>query len=137
MRAIANKITTKSNASKASTNSFSAKTTIKPTRPKRATTRHKTTRRSTTTTTTPKSPVKCRYRTLRGMNMELNWFPTIDRGQEFIDYGQNVTGLCLQRATCENDATWTVKVEECSDFNVVCENQLTFQGEFPACCIEC
>ncbi|XP_017476664.1 PREDICTED: uncharacterized protein LOC108366715 [Rhagoletis zephyria] len=81
------------------------------------------------------SPQVCGYTALDGHFEFLRYFPGIQEGEDYIDYGNNKDGVCYQRAVCLE--TYETKVESCNDYQVDCNNRQTFKSIFPTCCVKC
>ncbi|XP_053952134.1 uncharacterized protein LOC128859288 [Anastrepha ludens] len=86
-------------------------------------------------TCTEASPTTCSYTSLSGAAPVVSYDAAADKSVEYVDYGSNTNGICLQRARCNKE--FATQVLKCSDLRITCENRILFEGEFPACCIKC
>ncbi|XP_067634641.1 uncharacterized protein [Eurosta solidaginis] len=77
----------------------------------------------------------CTYTALIGGNHELPIDAVTGKSVEYVDYGTNTNGICLQRAKCNK--RFETEVRKCSDLRITCENRKLFEGDFPACCVKC
>lgn len=77
----------------------------------------------------------CSYTSLTGGSQAVTYDAATDKSVEYVDYGTNTNGLCVQRARCSKE--YVTQVIKCSDLRITCENRKLFDGEFPACCVKC
>ncbi|XP_017476663.1 PREDICTED: uncharacterized protein LOC108366714 [Rhagoletis zephyria] len=81
------------------------------------------------------SPTACSYTSLTGASQAVSYDAATDKSVEYVDYGTNTNGICVQRARCSKE--FVTQVIKCSDLRITCENRKLFEGEFPACCVKC
>uniref|UniRef100_A0A1A9WF93 Single domain-containing protein n=1 Tax=Glossina brevipalpis TaxID=37001 RepID=A0A1A9WF93_9MUSC len=75
----------------------------------------------------------CGYVNSQGERVFLKYFPLSKKGEDYVDFESS--GKCVKRAYCTEN--YETKVENCSDYNVHCENLSHYHGVFPACCTKC
>uniref|UniRef100_A0A1A9WAH7 Single domain-containing protein n=1 Tax=Glossina brevipalpis TaxID=37001 RepID=A0A1A9WAH7_9MUSC len=75
----------------------------------------------------------CGYINSQGERVFLKYFPLSKKGEDYVDFESS--GKCVRRAYCTEN--YETKVENCSEYNVHCENLSHYHGVFPACCTKC
>uniref|UniRef100_A0A034WNG9 uncharacterized protein LOC105230414 n=1 Tax=Bactrocera dorsalis TaxID=27457 RepID=A0A034WNG9_BACDO len=81
------------------------------------------------------SAKSCSYTSLTAGPQVVTYDAATDKSVEYVDYGTNTNGICVQRARCSRE--YVTQVIKCSDLRITCENRKLFEGEFPACCVKC
>ncbi|XP_012159613.1 uncharacterized protein LOC101448935 [Ceratitis capitata] len=80
-------------------------------------------------------PKSCSYTAITGGSQVVTYDAETDKSVEYVDFGTNTNGLCVQRARCSKE--YVTQVIKCTDLRITCENRVLFEGQFPACCIKC